>query len=289
MKKMKRIAILTTAMLCSIGISAQEDNSELKNFRFGLKLTPSINFYRPEGKILSGNGAVVKFGGGLITEFHLSKVISIVSGLQIDLDGGKIKYKNGGYTTPGANTISYYYKVIDDEIQPYGSRPNDPAAAANYDIENKHYQLNERKYNVTYLTIPVALKMKTKEIGLLTYYGVVGINNSFRWKARVTDEVSSLDAADFGTSDKKTKIDVTKDFNFYNGSVIIGGGAEMNLSGTTSLVFGLNYNLGFTNTAKAQSEYLERRANNSVNATSITSLTQKMKSNAIVITVGVLF
>ena len=31
------------------------------------------------------------------------------------------------------------------------------------------YQLNNRSYNFTYLTIPIGLKLKTKEIGMVTY------------------------------------------------------------------------------------------------------------------------
>ena len=262
---------------------AQEN--ELKNFRFGLKITPSVNWYKPEGKIMSGNGAGVKFGGGLILEFRLAKVISIQTGAQIDLDGGKIKYNNGGLSNPGANTVSYYYHIADDKIAKQGSV--DPVTSSGY----THYQLNERKFKTTYVTIPFTLKMKTKEIGTMTYYGQIGVNSSFRWKATADDKVTVINdlTNTLGATDSKSKIDITKDVNFYTASLNFGLGSELNLSGSTSLTFGLNYNLGFTNVVKSESDYLTRRTNDAFGNGTLSKMPQTIKSNAVILTVGVLF
>ena len=184
---MKKLLTITVLALIASASFAQSSENELKNFRFGLKVTPSINWYKPDGKIMMGNGAGVKFGGGLILEFRLAKVISIQTGMQIDLDGGKIKYNNGGINTPGANTISYYYNIADDNIARYNTVSSGTPGYT-------HYQLNERQFKTSYITIPLTLKMKTKEIGTLTYYGQIGINNSFRWKAHADDKVTVLDA-----------------------------------------------------------------------------------------------
>ena len=62
----------------------------------------------------------------------------------------------------------------------------------------------------------------------------------------------------------------------------------MNLSGSTSLLIGLNYNLGFTNVVKKDSEYLQKRTNTG-GVSTYGPLPQTIKSNAIVLTVGVLF
>jgi Outer membrane protein beta-barrel domain len=289
MKKIETIFTITSMLALGNLSFAQNTDNEVKNLRFGIKLAPSVNWYKPSGNIMDGNGAVVKFGGGLTIEYQLAKVISIQSGLQVDLDGGKIKYNNGVYNTPNSNTVSYYYNNLDDVISKFGSRPSDPAAAIVYDQNNSHLQLNERKFSVSYVTLPINLKMKTKEIGLFTYYGIIGINNSFRWAAHATDQVVSLDPATFGTATTKSKIDITKDYNVYNGSINLGAGAEMNLSGSTSLTFGLNYNLGFTNVLKLNSDYLEKTSNNAVNSRQLTQMPQQIKSNAVVLTVGVLF
>ena len=153
-KNMKKIVTIITFALASTCSFVYAQN-ELPNFRFGLTVTPSINWQKPDGKILGANGVGAKFGGGLVLEFRLAKVISIQTGAQIDLDGGKIKYNNGGLTNPGANSVSYYYNIADDAIIKYSEE-------AYGKPEYTHYQLNERKYNITYITIPLTLKMKTK-------------------------------------------------------------------------------------------------------------------------------
>ena len=209
--------------------------------------------------------------------------------MQIDVDGGKIKYNNGGPNNANANTVSYYYLGLDDEIVIYDTvLANSPS--------HTHYQLNERTYKVTYITIPLSLKMKTKEIGAFTYYGLIGMNNSFRWKASANDELQVINDVSntLGTKDNKSKVNITQDMSVYAASLNFGLGAELNFSGSTSLTFGLNYNLGFTNVVKNGSDYLGRRANNAdygINPNSFVEsrMPQSIKSNAVLITVGLLF
>ncbi len=281
---------LTAQLVVAQLVVAQNGENELRNFRFGLKISPSVNWYTPEGKIISGNGAGMRFGGGLMLEFRLARVASFQTGLQIDLEGGKVKYNNGGLNTPGANTVNYYYSTADDEIDKY---PTD--SASGYGKSHTRYQLNERQYKATYITIPLMLKLKTKEIGMLTYFGQFGFNTSFIWQANVTDKVTVLPpSAGTGGTDTKRKVDVTSDMRFLKASLAFGGGAEINLSGTTSLVIGLNYNLGFTNVVKSESNYIWKRTNGidiSTNSTDFTQakMPQVLNSSAVLLTVGVLF
>lgn len=283
---MRKILTITAIALSTSSGFAGGDN-ELKNFRFGLKATPSVNWAKPEGKIIAANGAGVKIGGGIILEFRLASVISVQTGAQIDLDGGKIKYNNGELNNPGANTVSYYYNNADDKIEKFRSDlANDPTAYT-------HYQLNERQYKVTYITVPLALKMKTKEIASFVYYGQVGLHSSFRWKATADDQLNVINdnavPTISGVSTSKSKVDITKDINLFSASLNFGLGAEMNLSGSTSFTFGLNYNLGFTNAVKGASDYLERRTNMASGTPSYSHMPQTIKSNAVVLTVGILF
>lgn len=282
MKKLLTISIM--ALIANVAIAGDGEN-ELKNFRFGLKVTPSVNWYKPDGKIIAGNGAGVKFGGGLVMEFRLAKVISIQTGVQVDMDGGKVKYNNGGLTNPSANSVSYFYNITDDAIVKYSDSYNNNSAYT-------HYQLDERQYKVTYITIPLALKMKTKEIGSMTYFGLIGVNTSVRWKATANDKVTVINdllIPTLGATDSKSKVDITKDVSLIHETLNFGLGTEMNLSGSTSLTFGLNYNLGFTNVVKSESDYLERRVNNASGVGTLAHMPQSFKSNAVVLTVGILF
>lgn len=301
MKNMKKILTITAlALIANVGL-AQEN--EIKNFRFGLVIDPSVNWLKPEGKIIAKNGANVKFGGGVILEFRLAKVASLQTGIRIHGEGGKVKYNNDDIQSPNANVVNYFYITADDEIAEYVAPDTLGAFYSSAATKGKtHYQLNERQYKATYITIPLVLKLKTKEIGTMTYFGQFGINSSFRWKATANDEVtkinqsySATNVVSLGASESKAKVDVTKDVAFFKAALTFGLGAEMNLSGSTSLTFGLNYNLGFTNFVKKESDYLGKRTNadnySSASQTSVTStkMPQEIKSSAVVLTVGVLF
>lgn len=280
---MRKIFTVSLFALATNFAFSQDDG--IRNFRFGLKVSPSINWLKPDvgnGNIISNNGAALRYGGGLIIEYRLAKIISFQSGVQIDVSGGKTQYNNG--TALNSNSVSYYYSTVDDKIVTY-----DPAHSIGADTTiYTHYQLNSRNYSTSYITVPLTLKMKTKEIGSLTYYGQFGINNSFRWKSLAKDDVSAITRTGIGGHETKTKLDVTKDVSLYTAALNMGIGAEMNLAGSTSLTFGLNYLLGFTNMVKNNSDYLERTANVSTGPT-YTKMPQQVKSNAIVLMVGVLF
>ena len=261
-----------------------QDDDKVRDLRFGLKVTPSVNWFKPDGKIISNDGPVLRYGGGLIVEYSLAKIVSFQTGVQIDVGGGKVKYNNG--TAVNSNSVSYDYSILDDKIVPFELRHSIGSDTVSF----THYQLNARNYSTSYVTIPLTLKMKTKEIGSFVYYGQFGINNSFRWKSTVKDDVSPLTTNGLiGSHETKSKVDVTKDVSVYTASLNMGLGAEYNLSGSTSLTFGVNYMLGFLSVVKDKSKYLERRTNDVNGVVSYTPMPQQIKSNAVVLMVGILF
>jgi hypothetical protein len=271
---MKKILSLLLLVLCAKVNWAQDagGENELKNFRFGLRATPSLNWYKPDDKKkFESAGIRPKFGYGLITEFRLSKVVSLATGVGFDYDGGKLKML--------IDTNAVYY-VKDNEFietEDPGKTYEDTSGTVGI------FYLSERSYNTNYITIPLTLKMKTKEIGMLTYYGMFGINASFRVKSRVDDKYRVIYAPARSTYDG-SDMENTNDMNLFKFALNIGGGAEYNLSGSTSVVFGLNYFGGFSNVLKKESRYLQ-------DATQTTNkpLIQKATGNAIALTVGILF
>ncbi len=300
---MKKILLLTTiALTGSMAIAQDNSEKEIKNVRFGLIVTPAVNWLKPDdGKIISANGAVVKFGGGLSIEFRLAKVASIVTGIEINTMGGKVKYANGGSAAANTNTVSYYASKSDDGVDDYLTRPDEATNyndAKYYDQTHYKFQLNEREYKATYINIPFGIKLKTKEIGMMTYFGQVGINNNIRWKAKATDkviELPTLDNLTGGASSTRSNVSATKEMNVYMGSLHLGAGCEMNLSGSTSLLIGVHYNLGFTSITKSESPTLEKKTNgpnySQTNMTdyTISKMPQAIKANGVVLTVGILF
>lgn len=314
MKNMKNIFTITALALIATAASAQAPEgsketkevkiikkttetsggeakeNEIRNFCFGLAITPSLNWYSTESKIIQRDGIAPKFGGGLILEFRLAKVASIQTGINITTAGGKLKYKNGGQYAPGATTVSYFYDNTLEDIVQY----NENNTSTTY----THYQLNSRKYQTTYISVPVLLKLKTREIGAMVYYGQFGLNSFFRWKGRAKDDVSVLDAPNTGTPETKSNLVISKDVSIYNAALNFGLGTEWNLAGTTSMLIGLNYNLGFTNVLKSKSNFLGKRYNydnynvsDPFKNTNYDSgaLEQIVKENSLVLTIGVLF
>jgi hypothetical protein len=268
---MKKIVTLLMVVITAKAAFAQDD--QIKNFRFGLRATPSINWYKPDDKKkFASDGARLKFGYGLITEFRLSNLISVSTGVGFDYDGGKIDILN--------DTASAYY-IKNNEFVEIEEAHNDTSGTVGV------YHLKSREYNTNYITIPITLKMKTKEIGMLTYYGMFGVNASFRTKARVEDTYTSLYTPPNSSYDG-TDMENTNDMNLFKFALNIGGGAEYNLSGSTSLVFGLNFYNGFSNVLKKNSRYL-LDASTAQNVIDKKPLEQKAKGNAIALTVGILF
>lgn len=242
---------------------AQDGENDLKNFRFGLKTTGGLTWYKPDDKKKFESGGVTAKGGyGLMMEFRLNKVAVIATGIQVDYDGGRLNMLDTNYYF--LNTDSHFIT-------------KDDTASQNFNT----LRLTERRYNTTYLTLPLTLKLKTNEIGYMTYYGQFGINASFRLKSRVND-VAYLGSL----KSEQNDLDNTSDMSLFKFALNVGGGAEWNMSGSTSLVFGLNWYNGFSNVLKKDSKYLFRTAyaNPPYKATE-----QNARASAIALTIGVLF
>ena len=72
--------------------------------------------------------------------------------------------------------------------------------------------------------------------------------------------------------------------NLFKFALNIGGGAEWNLAGSTSLMFGLNWYNGFSNVLKSDSKFLYRTQYNGYAA-----VKQNARASAVALTIGVLF
>ncbi|MEW6468543.1 MAG: outer membrane beta-barrel protein, partial [Bacteroidota bacterium] len=216
-------------------------------------------------------GSKVGFAWGMSVEFRLNAVAVIATGLQIDYDRGYLNFLD--------TSASYYFNTKDQVLLPF----SDTAAAGKSNVV--FYQLNDRVYRTNYVTLPFCLKMKTKDIGGMTYFMKFGLNSSFRLKAKVNDNVTQRTAQKPKSS--LTDLDNTDDMKLFRFQLQVGGGAEYNLSGTTSLVFGLGFNYGFSNVLTKESKYLVK--NDGTATTSPTPYPQNAAASNIALTVGMLF
>ena len=261
-------------LLFAVAFISTGFGQDAKKFRFGLKAVPSLNWYRTDNTKMVKGGKFLGFGWGFVTEFKLTESASLSTGLQIDYDKGEVKF---------INDTSYFvrYNYTKDGNIAKGSVPYDSSMTA--------YQLGSRKYMINYITVPIIMKMHTKEIGALTYFGQFGFFLSAKTKARALDAVNELAPAPSSTQvtlgTKDAPLNIDKDSQLFRLQLSIGGGAEYNLAGNTSVVVGISYNRGFTNVLnplfKSSSNYLLTKDN--------TAVTQKAFADNVALSVAIMF
>ncbi len=276
---MKKILTLAVAITCfGTAVNAQD---AIKSVRFGIRATPAISWMTPDNdKKIEGNGAVLKAGLGLQLEFKLTEVAWFQTGVDYTGAGFKANYQK-------ADTAFYLYQddqIIETEVNGDSITSPSPITSSMYS-----HRLLTRKYNLGYVHIPLCFKFKTKDIGGLTYFGNIGGNIFIKMKGRANDEVEQFSyATGVRTNSDIDKIDIGKQINLLTMAANVGGGAEYNLSGSTSLFAAISYQHHFMNAAKKDSGYLIR-GKTEAGTYKLSEFQNAMKMRQIVLTLGILF
>ncbi len=228
----KAFALLTAALLAAPALNAQEPGNE--GVRFGIKLAPNMAWLRSDSKGIEGDGSVLGYSFGLLTEFPVGQT-------------GNYRFATGIFlNNVGGKTVSKYSNTVDSVTTSY---------------------VYSATTNLRYVEIPFTIKMMTNEIGLMRYYGQLGLSTAFNVRAK-QDWEQSATANGSTTNSSDTKIDVKDDTDVFKAALVVGGGLEYNVSGNTSLLIGLTYNNAFTTVnkndgvdgvpdAKVYADYLE--------------------------------
>ncbi len=103
------------------------------------------------------------------------------------------------------------------------------------DTYNPIAQDIEYRNTIQYFQIPVLLKMRTNEINYLRYFANIGLAPSIKVRSR-SDRYVAGAITDEGLRD------AVRDFNIF---LVAGLGAQYDLSGSTALSLGVNYNEAF--------------------------------------------
>jgi hypothetical protein len=275
-KNMKKtVLVLLALMIISIGNTALSQDD--KKFKFGMALEPSINWYSPaESKDFASVKSPMKFAFGLVTDFKLGGNVWLSTGIGLGGGGGVISYLENPSDSIG-------YLLYDDAII------ETDGSYASVDSSAEFILLNQRAFRAQYVQIPFTLKMKTKEIGAMTYYGQFGIDLSINTKGRADDE--GVNATNTANAPNITDVNIKSEMQPLIVGLNVGGGAEYNLSGSTSVFFQANVHWGFLNSVKNTSKQLieynlnDRRAEGA--ATPYTP--QKFNSFGIGLKVGIQF
>lgn len=304
------LAISTSALAQTTTPPATGEDSDFdKKFRFGLRVSAQPTWFR------SGNGNTEKlktgfgFGFGLVTEWKLSDIIRINTGIGGDIESGSVSFRNAGFdpNIPSTNNNYAVFYVINKDGDLLEPKSDVKAESFDRQIGSKTYVLKEREIRTTHVTIPITLKMLTKEYSGFRYFGQFGVDLGIRTAFKASDvysytgtfAASTSTANPLGTINwvaggTNETVPISKD-----GSLVpirlglnVGAGAEYRIAGSTSLFFSVNYFSAFTNLMRNDSKYAYT-ANSfdgtSGKYTSFASFSQALKMNAVRINFGVMF
>lgn len=171
--------------------------------KFGVFVDPQFTWMTPQARNVDNDG--MKFGvrGGLIIDMYFQENYAFSTGISLGSQGGNLLFSE-------ESTINVYNEV---DTLPAGTSVN---------------------YNLNYISIPLGLKLKTNQIGYLSYFARLGFTNQFNIGAQATSSDGSL-----------SKDDIKKEIFFYNLAYHFGIGVEYAIGEDTSLLFGVNYHNGF--------------------------------------------
>jgi len=268
---MKKITIV----FLFLGLAASSIAQDFEKYRIGFKVNPNVSWFLPSDKsILSDGGAGLRFGFGLNFDKHFTKNYAIGTGVNVFTCGGQIEYLQKGNTP---DTMTQVYSVM-------------------------------RNYKLQYAEVPFTLKLRTNEIGYMTYWAQFGLGLGVNIAAKADEEVIyryQIDNDDINNdnavwtplaSDRRNSSeegkDVKDDISIFRTSLIIGAGVEYNLSGNTSLLAGITFNNGFSDALKGNAvkrnkdnpDNFDRDAEGNPNMYKL-----KSRTNFVELNIGILF
>lgn len=279
---MKGISILLVAVLMTV----QGFSQDFKKFKFGFKVDPNVSWMSSETIDVVSEGVLLRGSFGVNADIMFSERYALGTGFSIMGGGGQLSF------------FDYEDRIGD-------------AGESNFIVKRN------RKYKLKYVEIPLTLKLRTDEIGYITYWGQFGLGLGFATKATADDNIKFFselveDADEMGNSwidsgsaistlakedEEEMGVDISGEMLPIRASLIIGAGIDYSLSGNTSLMFGIAYNNGLTNVFKSKIKAIE--INDDGNPSYGTGSGEggrlynefKMKSitNSFVVTAGILF
>ena len=232
MKLMKQVKCFTLSALflfSGASVLAQtSSNIDSRQIRFGVYISPTLSWMKPTtSKTGDGlyepksNGSKIGFTYGVMAEYNISENYAIVTGLQVNMTGGKI-------------------------VSDYSGTANSNVVTA-----------TDFNYRLNYLEIPAALKLRTDVISGFRFFGQLGLTTGINIAKKATYTVNYLD----GARNAKTamgsneKIKGTLAIAPVIFSMNIGAGVEYPLNDKLAAYGGIFFNNGFAPDATNPSKY----------------------------------
>lgn len=193
---MKKYLFILILTLVSVSVFSQ-------NTRFTVIVDPKFSWLNSDLKGVEKDGSHFGVNIGLNVDRFFAQNYAIMTGISIDNTGGKLSYD------------------FDKPLDTNGD--NDTIFAGN--------TLN---YKLQYINIPLGLKLKTNEIGYITFFTHLGINSGINIKA-----IGEVDDYELNNEN------ISNEIKLINLGYFIGAGIEYSIGGNAAIVAGLTYTNGF--------------------------------------------
>ena len=254
-------------MLCLLAALAMNaTQAQISGYKIGIKVSPNISYMKSENGDITIDKAPLKFGFGLVVDKMFAEKYAIGTGVNVYRVGGKTRYM---------------YESTENEI------------SSIYDLT--------RDYKLTYVEVPLTLKLRTSPIGGITYWGQFGAGISYLYKAYGDDQVQmKYDNQGAGGAYRSINRDIVtdngneiqKELMPVRASMIIAAGIEYPISGSTAIMAGITYNGGLISTYKSKDEVVKLTSGNptlSSDSKSVETTGRNIAANLIELNVGIIF
>lgn len=245
---MKKINTLILFSLLTTLSFAQTTKTPTNKYRLGFKVSPNVSWLASDNSNMTVGAKSLQFGYGLNFDIFFAENYAIGTGINVNNTG---------------STYSYFAEYTGADIDDAG----------NVLTNMKQVGSISRDLRLQYVQIPLTFKMKTNEIGYITYWGQFGLGLNMNLKAISNDEIDYLYYQDKNTlnwmkSNQATASfesnDIKNDINIFSSNLIFAAGIEYNLSGNTSILAGLTFQNGFTDVLKGTGVAQDKSTNSPV-------------------------
>lgn len=188
--------------------------TQVKPFRFGVKLAPNMSWISPDTEGYEYDGMQMGFSWGFLADITLTENYFIKTGFNMDYLNAKLQYEEQRSISEADPTLTM--------------------GALN------------RKYQLQYLELPVTLKMRTNRFGEFAFYGEIGFGAAFNLKAKAEDTFTYNE----NNNTQETEADIKDEITLVKGSLIVGAGLEYFIDESTTIVTSLIFSNGLSNILK---------------------------------------
>ena len=205
---MKTRKIVIIILFISLMLSFLPQRAVSQGIQIGLYTEPLISWFSSDTDLAANDGALPGLAFGITYDRYFARNYAFSTGISLINASGRLNY---------SDTILIRFKNSEAELN----------AGDNI------------TYRIQYLSIPLGIKLKTNQIGYLTFFANTGVN----------PKVIIGGKGDIPSQDIK-KVNVMEELRLFNLGYYITLGTEYSLGGSTSIDVGIGYENNFMDVTK---------------------------------------